>query len=161
RKIEDLLNELNGGKPDAFECKYLAVVWTALKNETGYKRAIELQKQAIELCPKDDPRMVIEFYADLAPTYVFNKDYPNAAEALKVIAPRDDTPDAQRFNVGNDLPYLPPPELNTPKEALPYAQQARQLQPDTPTGLDTRAPITMKQADKADERGDRAAATAK
>lgn len=124
--------ELCAHKPDSHELRALASRWLSA-GASGVPKAIELQRQAIAMCSRDDRAELAVLHAELAEYHYHNGDFASAVTTYEQTL--EYRPDDTRTL--NNLAYIIAEQLNDPSRALTYAQRAATLKPDDATILDT------------------------
>lgn len=129
---ERLANELANGKSNVFEIAGLAAYWLRT-GDSGSSRALELQRQAVALCPTDNSNLRATLNSDLGDMLVLSGDLQGAAEAYDVvlrIRPAD-------INALNNLAYLKAEKFNDVAGALPLVERLATVAANNPNALDT------------------------
>jgi tetratricopeptide (TPR) repeat protein len=131
-EAEQLLNELNGGKPTPYELAGMARLWVRA-GLSGMPRAQDLQRQAIALTPEVDVRVREGLNYDLAGMLIVTGDMQGAAAAYEEVLRLAPT----NVNAINNLAFLKADSLDKPAEAIPLAERLLELAADQAPMLDT------------------------
>jgi len=148
QEIESFMNEVSSGNLDPYELRMLAVLHSATGTE-GMKRAIDLETQAIAKCTDQQRSTRVFMLQELAVYYMGTQQWPEAGATYEKALELDpNLPDAL-----NNLAYLNATNFNNPDKALPLAERALSLRPDSATFMDTLGWVYYKQGklDKARE----------
>jgi tetratricopeptide (TPR) repeat protein len=133
REIEALALELaENGELDAYETYALGDLWR-LAGPDGRSRGVELFVEARAKAPPEDVAFLNEIDSDLGIMYILMERYAEARVAFEHVLEREpDDPE-----VLNNLAYLLAEKLDDPNSALPHAQRAAELMPETSSVIDT------------------------
>ncbi len=141
-EAEQLVLELCEGKPSVRELRDLARLWVRV-GQSGFSRAVELQRQAVTLCPAEDNDLRAALNTGLASYLFATGDMRGAAEAYDVVI-RLQPSNAEALN---NLAFLKADELDEAAAALPLAERLLQLAPQNATFLDTVGWVYFKSGD--------------
>jgi tetratricopeptide (TPR) repeat protein len=124
--------QLADGKPNSYELAAMATTWR-LRGQDGLSRAIELFRQAAAIAPAEDETHRIRVLSDLGVVLLLDSQYDQSLAAFeKVLAI-----DSEKPEVLNNVAYLLANSLHDPERALPFAEKAAELEPDSSSILDT------------------------
>lgn len=130
--VEAFVMDLTGGELGPRESHALALYWRSV-GTAGMRRAIELLRQAVEICPPEDEPLLAGLYTELGLTLLMAEEIEAAVEAYeRVVQVQPDN-----ANVLNNLAYALSEKMNQPERALPYAQRAADLESNNGSILDT------------------------
>jgi tetratricopeptide (TPR) repeat protein len=129
---EKFVLELCDNKPGVFELRALAVIWQ-LSSGKNNSHAIELQRQAIALCPPSEKGMLVDLNSMLADYLLIGGSMQEASVAYQEVIKLD----PQHVSAMNNLAFLLAEELKQPDKAVPYARRAAEIAPTSGAILDT------------------------
>ena len=131
--VEQFARETAGAQLDARELAWLAELWVNAGGLQGLPRALQLQQQAVERCPADEPDLRAELVLAVGQFELAAGDTRGALETFEDVIAIDPDNSAAL----NNAAYLWAEELNDPAKALPLAERALKLQQGNPDVLDT------------------------
>ncbi|NNM25701.1 MAG: tetratricopeptide repeat protein [Phycisphaerales bacterium] len=132
-EAEAFAREVAGDAITAHDLRVLGSFWRARGDQEGILRSVELLQEAIEIADEQDRDLRVRVYADLGVTLLVLKQHELSREALeKVLELEPDHGEAL-----NNLAYLLADGLDDPSAALPYAERAAALRPNSWSVLDT------------------------
>lgn len=144
-EAESLANELAAGKASAYELAALAGVWmrSGTSGNAAVAKALELQRQALLVCPVELTELRAALNSDLADMLVISGDMKAAGEAYDLVIRLQPA----NLKALNNLAFLRVEELADPAGALPLAQRLLQLAPGDAGVLDTVGWVYFKNGD--------------
>jgi tetratricopeptide (TPR) repeat protein len=110
-------------QPGASEHAWLAGQYSALGSAEGFRRALELQRQAVAAYAGTNAQIRAGLYYNLAIYLVLDRQYQAAIDPFKRAIEADPS---HRLAL-NNYAYLLADELRRPSEALPHAERAASL----------------------------------
>ena len=128
----DFAMELAEGKPNSYELAAMATSWR-VRGQDGLSRAIELLRQASEIAPPGDRAHRMQVLSDLGVALLLDSQYDQALASFQRVLEIE----PKQPEVLNNVAYLLANHLDDPERALPYAEQAAELQPESSSILDT------------------------
>jgi tetratricopeptide (TPR) repeat protein len=140
-EAESLVMDLCAGKPSVRELREIARLW--YRTPSGLDRALELQRQAVTLCPPEESDLRASVNYDLASFLLASGDVRGAAEAYDIVLRIQPT----NVSALNNLAYVRAEELADAPAALPLADRLLQLAPQQAPVLDTVGWVYFKNGD--------------
>jgi tetratricopeptide (TPR) repeat protein len=138
-EAEQFALELVGDAPGPLDRLHLARLWYA-EGAAGVSRAVEHLDTALRAAPADDKDLRAAILYELAQRHYVVEDYAGAAAAFEQV--REITPDNP--GVLNDLAFVYAEHLGRPQDALPLAERAASLRPDSWNIADTLGTVYAK-----------------
>lgn len=129
--------DLIEGEPTLDDYSGLAMYWSRWNSSDAWDRAIERQKEGVQLAEAIESDRLVEMLSRQGAIELSASRNADAAETFKRIV--NLTPDDTMAL--NNYAYLLSTLAGKPSEALPYAQTAIRLAPENPAIIDTMATI--------------------
>lgn len=132
QQVEQLVMELTGENPDAYELLWMGRYWSTLGDQ-GLSRSTELLGKAIDKTGQGEEQLRLLLQFEIATYYLMADRYEAAAtgyeRALRI--------DPDHVPTLNNLAFVKTQHLNQAAEALPLAQRALAQSPQDASILDT------------------------
>lgn len=134
---ERFIRQVAGDNVDYIDLQWIARFWSDSKE--GLPRAIEIQLQAIEKCPKDSGDLRAGLFNDLSLYYLRSGQVAKAIEVMEQLIVEQ----PKNATALNNLAYLIGSQGAELSKAVGYAERALEIQPRDPNIMDTLGYVLM------------------